>query len=374
MSTITVRPIRTSADRENFIEFMWTMNQGSPAWVPPLRMDRRKLMDRKKNPFYQHAEAEFYVAERGGDIVGRIGAIVNHNHNREHGESTGFFGFFESVNEQPVANALFDTAREFVRGHGATALRGPVSPSVNDEYGLLVDGFDKTPTVLMPYNPPYYASLIEGYGFRKLKDLYAYHMEQATVYSERLERANRLVKERYGIEFKSLDVKNFSREVERIKDVYNRAWSKNWGAVPMTDGEVDALAADLKPVMVPDLVIFAEKQGKTIGFALSLPDINQALRFNRSGGLVTGLWHLWTKKKHIDTVRVIALGVVPEFVNTGAAGALFYESAVRAKRLGHPYGEASWILEDNVRMVKSAEALNGVISKRYRLYQMPVIS
>jgi hypothetical protein len=141
----------------------------------------------------------------------------------------------------------------------------------------------------------------------------------------------------------------------------------------MTDAEVDALAADLKPVLVPDLLIFAEKKGKTIGFALSLPDINQALWFNRSGGLVTGLWHLWTKKKHIDKVRVIALGTIPEYINTGAAGVLFYETAVRAKALGYPYGEASWILEDNDRMVKSAEALKGVISKRYRLYQMPVV-
>ncbi len=374
MSTITVRPVRTSSDREQFIEFMWTMNHASPSWVPPLRMDRRKLMDRKKNPFYQHADAEFYIAERGGEMVGRIGAIVNHNHNREHAESMGFFGFFESVNDQAVANVLLDTAREFVRAHGATALRGPVTPSVNDEYGLLVDGFDKTPAVLMPYNSPYYATLLEGYGLRKLKDLYAYHMKQATVYSERLERANALVKQRQGLEIRQLDMKHFREGVEKIKAVYNRAWAKNWGAVPMTDHEMDALATDLKQVIVPELVIFAEKQGKTIGFALSLPDINQALRFNRSGGLVTGLWHLWTKKKHIDTVRIIALGTLPEFLNTGAAGVLFYETAVRAKRLGYAYGEASWVLEDNDRMVKSAEALNGVISKRYRLYQMPVTS
>lgn len=372
MSAITIRPVLTKNDRELFIEFQWTMNQTMPAWVPPLRMDRRKLMDKKKNPFYQHAEAEFFLAERHGEVVGRIGAIINHNHNKEHAESMGFFGFFDCVDDQQVATALLDTAREFVRSHGATALRGPVTPSVNDEYGLLVDGFDQTPALLMPYNPPYYAALLEGYGLKKIKDLYAYHMKQATVYTERLERANRLVKERQGIEFKSLDMKNFKKELEKVKAVYNSAWAKNWGAVPMTDGEVDALAADLKPVLVPELVIFAEKQGKTIGFALSLPDINQALRFNRSGGLVTGLWHLWSKKKHIDTVRVIVLGVIPEYVNTGAAGVLFYETAVRAKALGYAYGEASWVLEDNDRMVKAAEALKGVISKRYRLYQMPV--
>ncbi len=371
MSAITIRPVRTKSDRKLFIEIQWMMNRDMPAWVPPLRMDRWKLTDVKKNPFYQHAEVEFYIAERNGQPVGRIGAIVNHNHNREHGESMGFFGFFESVNDQEVSKALLDTARAFVKAHGATQFRGPVTPSVNDEYGLLVDGFDRTPAVLMSYNPPYYAALLESYGLRKVKDLLAYLMDQETVYSDRLERANRLVRERQEIELRPIDMKHFHDDVERLKEVYNRAWAKNWGAVPMTDDEIDALAADLKPVVVPELVLFAFKKGKVIGFALSLPDINQALRFNRSGGLVTGLWHLWSKKRHIDTVRIIALGTLPEYLNTGAAGVLFYETAVRAKRLGYRYGEASWVLEDNAPMVKSAEALKGVISKRYRLYQMP---
>lgn len=372
MSAITIRPVRTKRDRKLFIEIQWMMNRDQPAWVPPLRMDRWKLTDREKNPFYQHAPTEFYIAERDGVPVGRIGAIVNHNHNREHGESMGFFGFFESVNDPSVSKALLDSARAFVKQHGATEFRGPVTPSVNDEYGLLVDGFDKTPAVLMSYNPPYYASLLEAYGLRKVKDLFAYLMDQETVYSDRLERANRLVRERHGLEIRPISMKRFDEDVELLKEVYNRAWSKNWGAVPMTDDEIDALAADLKPVVVPDLVLYAFKQGKVVGFALSLPDINQALRFNRSGGLVTGLWHLWSKKKHIDTVRIIALGTLPEYVNTGAAGVLFYETAVRAKRLGYRYGEASWVLEDNLPMVKSAEALKGVVSKRYRLYQMPV--
>ncbi|MCU0454039.1 MAG: hypothetical protein MUE68_10310 [Bacteroidetes bacterium] len=372
MSPIVIRPVRTKADRKLFIEIQWMLNQHQPAWVPPLRMDRWKLTDREKNPFYKHADTEFYIAERGGAPVGRIGAIVNHNHNREHDESMGFFGFFESVDDRAVAHALLDAARAFVKAHGATQFRGPVTPSVNDEYGLLVEGFDKTPAVLMAYNPPYYGGLLEGYGLTKVKDLLAFLMDQETVYSDRLDRANRLVRERHGIELRPIDMKRFREDVELLKEVYNRAWSKNWGAVPMTDDEMDALAADLKPVIVPDLVLYAFKQGKVVGFALSLPDINQALRFNRSGGLVTGLWHLWMKKKHIDTVRIIALGTLPEFVNTGAAGVLFYETAVRAKRLGYRYGEASWVLEDNLPMVKSAGALNGVISKRYRLYQMPV--
>jgi hypothetical protein len=335
-------------------------------------MDRRKLMDKVANPFYKHAEAEFFMAERDGELLGRIGAIVNHNHNKEHGDEVGFFGFFECIDDQLVAHALFDAARDFLLAHGMTAIRGPASPSVNDEYGLLIEGFDQSPAILMPYNPPYYQSLLETYGFVKAKDLYAYRMAQSTVYSDQLERINKLVKERHSMTFRSLEMKNFKRDVEIVKEIYNKAWAKNWGAVPMTDEEIDALAADLKPVVVPELVIFAESKGKTIGFALSLPDINMALKYNKKGRLLPGLIRLYLHRKKIDTVRIIVLGVLPEYLNSGAAGVLFYETAVRAKALGYEYGEASWVLEDNVRMNLAAEALRGKITKKYRIYQKPI--
>ena len=329
-------------------------------------------MDRQKNPFYKHTDAEFYLAERDGVVVGRIAAIVNHNHNKEHDEKMGFFGFFECINDQKVANVLFDTAKEYVRAHGMTTLRGPVNPSVNDEIGLLIEGFDKSPTVMMTYNPPYYIDLIEKYGFRKAKDLYAYLLDQGKVYTDRFNRAHELVKQRHQISFRTFNMKKFTEEVDRVKEVYNRAWARNWGAVPMTDEEFDALAADLKMIIVPELIIFAEKEGKTIGFALSLPDINVPLKYNKNGYTLPGLYHLMTKKKEIDLVRVIVLGVLPEYLSTGAGAALFYETAINAKKLGYGYGEASWILEDNDRMNKSAEAMQGVIDKRYRLYEMPV--
>lgn len=372
MTPITIRPVRTKNDHDQFIKFLWKIYEGNSAWVPPLLMDRRKLMDKQKNPFYRHAEAEFYIAEQGGEMVGRIAAIVNHNHNKEHNDRVGFFGFFECVDDQEVANVLFAEAQEFVRRHGMTALRGPVSPSVNDEFGLLVEGFDLSPTVLMPYNPPYYARLIEGYGFAKAKDLYSYHLSQETVYSEKFQRVNLMVKERNHLTLRSLDMKNFQRDIELLKEVYNAAWAKNWGAVPMTMEEIDALAADLKQVLVPDLVIFAESKGKTIGFALSLPDINVPLKYNKKGRLLPGLFQLFFRKKEINLVRIIVLGVLPEYLNTGAGGVLFYETAVRAKRLGYGYGEAGWILEDNTRMVKSAEMMKGTINKRYRVFEMPV--
>jgi hypothetical protein len=372
MSQIRIEPVRTKADRELFIKFLWKIYEGNQYWVPPLLMDRRKLMDKEKNPFYHHSDAEFYLARRDGEIVGRIAAIVNHNHNKEHNENIGFFGFFECVNDQSVANALFDTARDYLKSKGVTAMRGPANPSVNDEYGLLIEGFDIRPTVLMTYNPPYYASLIEGYGFAKAKDLYAYFLSQETVYSERFNRANALVKARNSLTVRPMSMKNFKADVEIVKHLYNAAWAKNWGAVPMTDAEIDALAADLKPIVIPDLVLFAESKGKPIGFGLSLPDINTALWYNRKGRLLPGLFQLFFRKKEINLVRVIVLGVLPEYLNTGAAGVLFYETAVRAKALGYAYGEASWVLEDNVRMIKSAEAMNGKVTRRYRIYEKPI--
>lgn len=370
MDDLVVRPVRTKNDVTTFIRFLWHIYKDYPAWVPPLTMDRRKLMDTRKNPFYRHADVEFYVAELHGKTVGRIAAIVNHNHNKEHGDKVGFFGFFECVNEQPVANALFDTVRKFLVSKGMTTMRGPANPSVNDEYGMLIEGFGLSPTLLMPYNPPYYVTLIENYGFKKAKDLYAYLLSQDTVYSDRLERANSIVKKRQGLTIRPIDMKHFNEDVNRVKEIYNKAWAKNWGAVPMTDAEIDAMAVDLKPIIVPELVLFAEINGKTIGFALSLPDINIALKYNKQGGLLSGLYHLYTKKNKIDLVRIIVLGVLPEHQSSGAAGVLFYETAARAKKLGYHYGEASWVLEDNEAMNHSAEIMNGKITKKYRLYDL----
>ncbi len=372
MDAITVRPVVHARDRNRFIKFLWTIYAGNPQWVPPLLMDRKKLMDKKKNPFYQHAEAEFYIAEREGVMVGRIAAIVNHNHNKEHKDRVGFFGFFECVNDQDVANALLGTAAKFLKERGMEAMRGPASPSVNDEYGLLVEGFDKPAVILMPYNPPYYIDLLERYGLVKVKDLFSYILNQDKVYSEKLERVNNIVKERHSLTIRSLDMKHFDHEVQRIKDVYNKAWMENWGAVPLTEAEINALAEDLKPIVVPDLVIFAEKEGKTIGFGLSLPDINIALKHNKKGWLIPGLLQMTLRKKDINLCRIIVLGVLPEYSYTGAAGVLFYETAVRAKKLGYYYGDAGWILEDNEKMVRAAKTLNGEPYKRYRLYEMPI--
>ena len=372
MNNVDIQPVRSRRDHRQFIKFPWSIYDKYPQWVPPLLMDRRKLVDRKKNPFYKHAEAEFFLARRNGNVVGRIGAIVNHNHNKEHNENIGFFGFFESIEDQSVADSLIGTASAWLKSHGVTRMRGPASPSVNDEYGLLIDGFDRPPVVLMPYNPPYYARMLEAAGLKKIKDLYAYHVRRENAFSEKLSRVSEAVRQREGLTFRSLDMSKFSQEVGLIKSIYNRAWQYNWGAVPMTDEEFDAMAKDLKPVVVPELVIIAEFHGEPIGFSLSLPDLNLALKHNRKGYLLPGLYCLMRYKKQIDATRIITLGVVREYQKTGAAGVLFYETAKRSVEHGYPKGEAGWVLEDNVMMIRSAEMLKGERQKTYRIYETSI--
>lgn len=374
MPEITIRPVRSRADERRFVDFIYTHYREHPHWVAPLRLERHKLIDTRKNPFYRHAERELFLAERAGRVVGRIGAIVNHNHNRHHGDRVGFFGFFECIDDQQVAAALVAAARGYLRDHGLEALRGPANPSVNDEYGLLVEGFDRPPTVMMPYNPPYYAALLEGCGLRKEKDLYAYRMStQATFDNPRIKRAYEVFQKRSKLTYRILKMRDFPAEIERVKQIYNQAWQGNWGEVPMTDAEFAALARDLKPVVRPELVIIAEApDGSVAGFGLALPDVNQVLKDNPNGGLLRGLWLLLTRRSRIDGLRILVLGVLPKYKRAGAAGVLFYELAIRAKQLGLMKAEAGWILEDNVMMNRAAEAMPGWKDKTYRIYQMGI--
>lgn len=372
MSEVSVQPIVTRRDGEVFVRLPWKIYANNPVWIPPLLTDRRKLIDRKRNPFYHHADAEFFLAKRNGETVGRIGAIFNRNHNVEHKENIGFFGFFECIDDPQVSNALFHTAKSWLKSKGATAIRGPANPSVNDEYGLLIDGFEHPPVILMPYNPPYYAGLIERAGLKKIKDLYAYHLVEEKVVSERLQKVVARVNRMDGLTFRSVDMKNFWGEINIIKGVYNKAWQYNWGAVPMTDEEFDALAHYLKPVIDPDLLLVAEYKGEIIGFSLTVPDLNVALKYNRGGRLLPGIIRLFLHKKKINWVRIVVLGVVQEHQKTGAASVLFYETARRGIAKGYSNGEAGWVLEDNVMMNRAAEFLNADRYKTYRIYQADI--
>ena len=351
---------------------VWPLYRNYPNWVPPLLLDRRMVLDTKKNPFYQHAEIELFLAHQNNDIVGRIAAIINHNHNKFHDEHIGFFGFFESINDQKIATTLIEKAKEWLAGKGVDAIRGPVNPSSNDDLGVLVEGFDKPPAIMMPYNPEYYDNLITGAGLEKVKDLHSYYVEKDQVMSGKLPRVMEKLKDREAFKLRQLNMKDFKNELHRVKAVYNNAWSKNWGFIPMTDAEFDHLADSLKQIVDPRIVLFAEKDNEPIGFALSVPDINQILIHNKKGRLIPGALRLLWNRKKIDFVRIIVLGVVLQYQRSSAGAILFYETAVRGIENGYWHGEAGWVLENNVMMNRAADFLNAKRYKTYRLYEAPL--
>ena len=374
MSRIIVRPLSGNADQNRFIKLQWKFYDGDANWVPPLLMDRKKLLNRKKNPFYDHAEMQLFMAERDGEAVGRIAAIVNHRHNEMHDDKVGFFGFFECINNQDAADALFDAAAQWLRERGMDTMRGPLNPSINDEIGMLVDGFDRPPVILMTYNPRYYPLLCDGYGFRKSKDLYAYLLENKKVVTDKLERGQQLVRDRYNLTIRNVDFKKIERDIVVLKDLYNRSWEKNWGAVAMTDREFDFLAADLVQVIgkFKDLVFIVERDGEPVGFSLCLPDLNQVLIHNRNGGVLGAGYHMLTKTKRIDLVRILVLGVLPAHRGKGIDAVMYHEVVHRAAAHGILLGEASWVLEDNDMMNKGAKLMNADRYKTYRIYDVAI--
>jgi len=342
-----------------------------------LRRDVELLLSRTKNPFFEHAEAEYFIAELEGKVVGRVAAISNRLHNETHADRVGFFGFFESIDDQAVADALLAAAADWCRQHGHDVLRGPASFSVNDECGLLVDGFDSPPALMMPHNPRYYIPLIERAGFAKAKDLWVYQggtEEHYVPVPERLARGTELIRQRQGITLRSLNMKDFQGEVERIKELYNGAWEKNWGFVPMTDHEIDHLAEQFRPVVIPEMVPMAEKDGKLIGFGIALPDLNVVFRRHRSGRLfpmiLDLLWSL--KMKRIRRARILLLGVHPEYRGKGIDAMLYHWIWTRSGERRIYWGEAGWILEDNPAMNAGLEKMTFRVYKTYRLYDRSI--
>jgi GNAT superfamily N-acetyltransferase len=367
--SIVIRPVQTRREKNIFIKMVWPLYTNYPHWVPPLLLDRRMILDQKKNPFYRHADIELFLAYREKEVVGRIAAIVNHNHNSFHNENIGFFGFFESINDQGVATALIERAKSWLREKGVSAIRGPVNPSTNDDIGVLVEGFDKPPVIMMTYNPDYYDGLLKGAGLEKVKDVYSYYVHKDRVFSEKFVRVMEKLKQRETLTVRPLNMKDFKAELDRVKVIYNNAWSRNWGFVPMTDAEFDHLADSLKQVIDPSVVLFAEYKGRPIGFGLSVPDINQVLIRNKKGRLLPGIIRLLVNKKKINFIRIIVLGVVKEFQRGSAGAILFYETAVRGIERGYFHGEAGWVLEDNLMMNRAAEFMNAERIKTYRLYE-----
>jgi len=360
-------------DVKTFVDAQYLFYKNDPNFVPPLKMDRMKLLNIDKNPFFKHSEIQLFLAENNGVVVGRIAGITNKNHNDTHNDKLGFFGFFECEDNVKTAKALFVEAEKWVKSKGMNAIRGPVNPSMNDEVGLLVDGFDSPPVVLMTYNPSYYINLIEKSGYAKEKDLLAYHLVNKEYISDKMKRLNDLIRDKFKITIRNVNFKDkaqFKKDVAALKFVYNSAWQPNWGFVKMTDEEFDFLANDLKQIADPVYTMIAEVDGKVAGFALGLPDINQALIYNKGGGIIGGIWNLLTKKSKINMLRIIVLGVLPEYQKTGVDSVLYWEMGTRGVPKGITQGEASWILEDNEMMKKGlTTTMKGKVYKTYRLYE-----
>ena len=378
MKPLVIKPVENLEERKAFLSFPWKVYKDDPYWVPPFFNERMHFTDPTKNPFFEHSEAQLYMALRGEQIVGTIAAFTNGRHNEIHNENVGFFGFFEVLKDYEAAESLLKTAEKWAREKGHTALRGPAQWNTNDECGLLVDGFDDSPRILMTYNPRYYVDFVEKAGFKYARDLWAYQLPVKDFMSnigERLERITTKILERKEITIRKLNMKIYDEEVAKVKLLYNEAWSQNWGFVPMTDGEFDQLADELHDILDPDLTYIAEKDGKTVGFSITLPDLNEPLlkaypkpNTPEWWTMVKLVWN-WKVLKKVSWVRVLVLGVIPEYRSLGIDALFYFKSAQEALKKGMKMAEMSWILDNNEKMNRPIIAMGGEVYKTYRFYE-----
>jgi hypothetical protein len=368
---IAVEPVRSGRDLHLFVTLPWELNRGDPSWVPPLIGDMKKFF-RPGHPFLEHGEIHPYLARRDGRVVGRIASIRNRAYEEFHDDAMGFFGFFECEDDPETAAALLEPVRRDLAAMGLQSMMGPVNPSTNEECAVLVDGFDTPPMVMMTHNPPYYDALLRSAGLEKAKDLLAYYLWADRI-PERLERGAALARKRLqGLEVRPLDKRNFKREIETFLDVYNQAWEKNWGFVPMSRAEVDHMAKQLKQVIDPGLVRIAEVDGQPVAFALGLPDLNMALRHADGRLFPLGLLKILWYSRRIERLRILALGLVEGYRRTGLDVVMYHEIFRYGLDHGYRAGEFSWILEDNLAMRRPLDVMGARPYKTYRLYQGPL--
>ena len=370
--SVEIRHVTTRRDLNTFVHLPWAIYRNHPLWVPPLKFDVRNRLDRAKNPFFEHAEAEYFLAFRDGDPVGRITAHYDRNFNRFQHNEWGMFGWFEARDDPLVAGALLDAAEEWLRDRKRDRMVGPLSFSTNDQdAGLLVDGFDREPLILNQWTQPYYPALLEGAGLTKAMDLYMWELwvdDRASVHPA-IGRMAEEVKTKHGIDVRGMRRRDMKAEVERFLEVYNEAWERNWGFVPLTDDEVRHYAKELKPILDENWAFIAEKDGETVGAALTLPDYNQVLKHMNGRLLPIGWLKALYWRRKIDKVRVFALGVKRQHQHTGVAAKLYerhFDSAARTPQTG---GEMGWILETNKSMNRAMEGMGGKIVSTYRLFE-----
>ncbi|MGK5086468.1 N-acetyltransferase [Bdellovibrionota bacterium FG-2] len=373
--TIQIVEVVSKEEWKTFIRLPEMIYQDFPHYIFPLEIAQRDQLDTTKNPFFEHAEKAAFLAYEGEKPVGRILFVIDRAHCKLHGENAAFWGYFESLNRKEVAHALLERGEQWARARRMTVFRGPIQLSTNNECGLLVEGFADTPTPMMSYNPPYYNDLIESAGFSKAKDLYAWEVRKESRFSDRLVSHAKQTIKNEGIRFRSINMKKYDQEVDQILEIYNDAWEKNWGFVPMTENEFRHTAADMKHILNPNLLFIAEVKGEPAAFSLALPDFNRALKGNKSGrpslwGWFKLLWFLKGPGKYsLGRCRIVTLGIKQKFRNLGL-GPLMYASYHKiGPKLGYPIGECSWILEDNTAMNRALADMGAQKTKVYRVFE-----
>ncbi len=372
MDAVVVEPVRDRRDLRRFVDYMYDRNANDPHWVPPLRLSEHQRLNPNKNPFFDHADVQLLLARREGRVVGRIAGIDDRLHRERYNDNLAMFGFFEAE-DALVAHALLDAVGGWAHGRGRTLVRGPVNPSLNESAGLLVDGFDSDPMLLMPHTPPEYGGFIESCGYTKVKDLFAWITDIDRETPPGIARLARRTGERAGLTVHPLNVSEFTREVEHLRVLYNGAWERNWGFVPPTRDEFRRLATELKPILDPRAAIGVEANGVMIACAVAIPDIHQALKGTSGRLFPRGLLRLLRRRQYVDQVRLLLVGVRPDYRTPGFFPWLLSEWHRHVR--GGPYkrAELSWVLEDNRDINKAAEMSGARRYKTYRIYQKALI-
>ena len=374
MPGLTVRPVKTRRDLKRFVKLPFRLRRDDPQWVPPLIFERMQFLDRSKNPYFEHAEAELFLAWRDGEPVGRISAQVDSRWDTYQGGSDGMFGFVEFEHDREIAAALLDTAAEWVAGKGRARIIGPMDFTTNDELGLLVEGYERRPMILQPWHPPYYRELIEGHGYSKSMDLLMWwlalgELKEGVKFHPAIHEAADRLEAEHGITIRNMDKRDLPNEVRRFMEVYNEAWGDNWGFVPVTEAECEFQAKNLKQILDERWTFVAERDGETLGAALTLPDINQVAAKMNGRLLPFGWLRFLLGRRRIDNVRVFALVVKPAYQHTGIAAAFYIRHLEQASPDAVYGGETGWILEVNEPMNRAMEGMGGTVIKRYRLYE-----
>ena len=374
---VQVTAVVSAADKRDFINFQYECYRGDANFVAPLVMDRQMFLNPKKNPWFEFGTAELFLARRGGKIVGRIAAVADPRYNEFHSVKVGWFGLFECIDDVSVAKALFTTVEQWNKARGMTEVLGPANFSSNNEWGFLAEGFDKPAVLMMPYNPEYYLKLTEACGYTKAKDLWAWEINIQNGAPEKVARVAEKVRSREGIVVRQANLKDWDNEVRRLKAIYNDAWEKNWGFVPMTDKEFDHLAKDLKMILVPELTLVGEVDGEAVAFCITLPDANQAIKLANGKlttfGLPIGLVKMLMGLKKIKSGRLAIMGIKAGYRRRGLDSVMMLDTVNAAKKLGWWGGEIGWTLEDNTMVNRAIELFGCKRYKTYRVFTKPLV-